>query len=72
MQKAGQSKEVVVAIKPNTSHYHIYFKTGGELPEQLSGLFVRKQDAEQAIACWKAKKDYNKVTPKAAKVAKSK
>lgn len=56
MQKAGVPKEIEIAIKPNTSHYHVYFKTGGELPQELQGLFVKKKDAETAIAAYKAKK----------------
>ena len=56
MQKAGQPKEIVIAIKPNTRHYYIYFKTGGELPKDLQGLFVKKSEAERAVAIYNAKK----------------
>jgi len=56
MQKAGVSKEIIVDIKPNTMHYHIYFKTGGELPRELQGLFVKRSEAEIAVTKYKAKK----------------
>lgn len=64
MQKAGQPKEIAIEIKPNTSHYHVYFKTGGELPQELSGVFVRKIDAEAAVAKYKAKKVGKKAVTK--------
>ena len=43
------TKELLVRIKPNSAHYEVYFKGGGELPKSLEGLFVRKRDAEMAI-----------------------
>lgn len=64
MQKAGQPKEIAVAIKPNTAHYYIYFKTGGELPIELQGLFVKKSDAEKVIEQYKVKKSVKKVVSK--------
>lgn len=41
-------KEIEIAVKPGTSHYHIYFKTGGQLPKELTGVFVSRRDAERA------------------------
>ena len=60
MQVAGKPKEIVIDIKPNTRHYYIYFKTGGELPVMLQGLFVSKKDAEEIVAAYKAKKPVKK------------
>lgn len=56
MQVAGKEKEIVVDIKPGTVHYYVYFKTGGELPRELQGLFVKKSEAERAVMLYKAKK----------------
>lgn len=48
MAENSIQKEIEIAVKPGTSHYHMYFTTGGQLPKELTGLFVSRRDAERA------------------------
>ena len=36
----ANGKEIDIVNAPGTGHYKIQFKTGGELPETLSGLYT--------------------------------
>lgn len=42
-------KELQIFTDPQTAHVKIQFKEGGQLPEELSGLFTSKSVAEVAI-----------------------
>lgn len=45
-------KDVETFIDPKTAHVRIKFNQGGELPEELSGLFTSERVANQAIAAY--------------------
>lgn len=47
--KTANGKEVTTFIDPINAHYRIKFLSGGELPEELSGLFTSVSRAEIAI-----------------------
>ena len=47
--ETAKGKEVVTFICPKTTYHRIKFVSGGELPEQLSGLFTSEALADQAI-----------------------
>lgn len=51
-QQAGVAKVPVIAIKPQTNLYHVYFTSGGALPRNLQGLFVSRKDAETQLNIW--------------------
>lgn len=51
-QQAGVPKVPVIAIKPQTNLYHVYFTEGGALPKNLKGLFVSRKDAETQLNIW--------------------
>jgi hypothetical protein len=42
-------KELQIITDPQTAHIKVQFKEGGQLPEELSGLFTSKAIAEIAI-----------------------
>jgi hypothetical protein len=42
-------KEIEIFTDPATAHVKVRFKKGGELPEQLSGLFTSVAVAEVAV-----------------------
>lgn len=42
-------KEIQIVTDPRTAHVKVQFKEGGELPEELSGLFTSKAIAEVAV-----------------------
>lgn len=45
--KAG--KEITLFICPKTNHIKVQFSSGGELPEELTGLFTSEREAEKVI-----------------------
>lgn len=50
--KTFNGKRIEMFILPNTQHFKIKFVPGGELPEELSGLFTSIRDASNAILCY--------------------
>lgn len=45
-------KEIEVFTDPTTAHCKIRFKNGGELPEELSGVFTSKAIANIAVVSY--------------------
>jgi hypothetical protein len=45
-------KEIAVVNQPGTGHYKIQFTSGGELPEELSGLYTTTNSANIAIVSY--------------------
>jgi hypothetical protein len=45
-------KEIDIVVAPNSQHYKVQFKTGGELPVELSGLFTSYKNALIAVAVY--------------------
>lgn len=45
-------KEISTTICPRTAHVKIQFTSGGELPEELSGLFTSVRMANVAIEAY--------------------
>jgi len=56
VQMKGVPKVPVIAIKPNTSLYQVYFSEGGILPTSLKGLFTSAKDAQKAVDLWESNK----------------
>lgn len=63
----ANDKELEIYTDPQTAHVKVKFKEGGQLPEELSGLFTSKAVAEVAVTSYllrtheeKAKKKENK------------
>lgn len=56
--KAG--KEIALIICPKTNHIKLQFTSGGELPEELTGLFTSEREAEKVITQYLERKS-NKV-----------
>jgi len=52
MHVTPNGKEVVVVNKPGTGHYKVQFTSGGELPEELSGLYTTTHAANIAIVSY--------------------
>lgn len=42
-------KKIQMFICPKTAHIKVQFNPGGELPEELSGLFTTERQAEISI-----------------------
>jgi len=42
-------KKIQLKICPRTAHIKIEFASGGELPEELSGLYTSEREAEISI-----------------------
>jgi hypothetical protein len=42
-------KEIKIVNSPGSGHYKIMFATGGELPQELEGLFTSVHSAEKAV-----------------------
>lgn len=42
-------KEIDILSKPGTRHFHIQFKTGGQLPDSLSGLYTSYTAAHRDV-----------------------
>ena len=59
-------KEIVAYHDPMGSHVKIKFTSGGELPEELAGLFTSKTFAEKAIIAYldRVSKEKSKATAK--------
>lgn len=55
-------KELQIVTDPQTAHIKIQFKEGGQLPEELSGLFTSKAVAEIAIRSYLANAQPKKTT----------
>ena len=53
--KAG--KEIKLVVDPKTAHYKLYFGSGGELPENLTGLYTSEKAAEEDINKYLAEKN---------------
>ena len=47
--ETAYGKEIATFIDPKTAHVRIKFVQGGELPEELSGIFTSVRVANQAI-----------------------
>lgn len=47
--KTEAGKEIDIVVDNKTAHYKIQFKTGGELPQELTGLFTSTYKAIEAI-----------------------
>lgn len=45
-------KTIQLSIKENSSHIKISFGQGGELPEELTGVFTSEVEAEKAVICY--------------------
>lgn len=50
-----KGKEIQIVVVPKTSHLKIQFASGGELPEELTGLFTSPKQAEKVINTYLAK-----------------
>lgn len=50
-------KEVSTFVAPGTAFYRVKFNSGGELPEQLTGIFTSEKLADIAINCYLAEKE---------------
>lgn len=48
-------KKIQMKIAPNSSHIKLEFATGGELPEELAGLFTGEKEAEYAVNVYLSK-----------------
>jgi hypothetical protein len=44
-----QGKEIQIYIDPKTAFRKLSFTSGGELPEQLSGIFTSEREAMRAV-----------------------
>jgi hypothetical protein len=55
-QEAGKEKNVIIAKKDNGRFYHVYFETGGQLPQEFTGVFTNYVEAEKAVETYKARK----------------
>lgn len=53
--ETGKGKSISTFIDPKTAHVRIRFDQGGELPEELSGLFTSVRVAEQMITSYLSK-----------------
>lgn len=42
-------KRIELYIEPKTSHIKLKFWQGGELPEELTGMYTSEKDAERDI-----------------------
>ncbi len=49
-------KEIEFITAPNTSLIQCRFKGGGELPQELSGLFTDRTQAEKAVVIYLTRK----------------
>lgn len=65
--KTANGKEIEIFTDPATAHVKVKFKDGGQLPEELSGLFTSRAIAEVAVTSYllrtheeKSKKKENK------------
>lgn len=47
--ETAAGKEIQMKIHPGTSHIKVSFGSGGELPEEFSGVFTTEREAEIAI-----------------------
>jgi len=45
----GKSKELMIKKTGNGIHYYIDFEEGGQVPEELKGLYTKPYLAQQAI-----------------------
>ncbi len=52
--KAG--KEIALFICPKTNHIKVQFSSGGELPEELTGLFTSEREADKVITSYLERK----------------
>jgi len=57
-------KTVSTYMVPNSNHVAIKFNQGGELPEELTGLFTSHKVADQAIYGYLSKQEQKKATDK--------
>lgn len=42
-------KEIGARIRPNTSHWELYFTSGGQLPKEWDSLYTSTSEAKQAM-----------------------
>lgn len=48
----ANGKEIAIVNAPGTGHYKMQFTSGGELPENLSGLYTSYKQAEKAAVSY--------------------
>jgi hypothetical protein len=65
----ANGKELSIVNAPGTGHYKIQFKTGGELPEILSGLFTSYREAEKLAVQYTELSKEKQTKPKSTKEA---
>lgn len=49
-----KSKTLLVGPAPFGNHYHIFFKEGGTIPEELRGMYTSPEFAYRAIEAYKS------------------
>lgn len=54
-------KEIDIIIEPVRATFKVQFKTGGELPETLSGFYTSFKEAEKAVLSYIASKTNEQV-----------
>ena len=54
-------------IVPNTQHFKIRFTSGGELPEELSGIYTSEKDVEKAVLIYLDRKNGQSTSRKTGK-----
>jgi hypothetical protein len=54
-------KEIETYRCPQSSQWKIKFNTGGELPEELTGIFTNEKFAETAITKYLEKQETKKI-----------
>lgn len=59
--KTAGGKTIILEVAQNTVLYKLRFAEGGELPEELSGLYTNDIQAEKAVVLY-----LDKVKPKKA------
>lgn len=45
----AENKQLLTRNRKGTAHLEVYFEGGGEVPQELSGLFTSKGSASKAI-----------------------